>query len=178
MQGLACLTRSSASRTSTVSTTPAVSSYLPPAAMWEALGNPSPQTIVDVGAGTGLFACWFAEAAPDATVYAIDIEPAMVRWMLEHRHPSLCSRLQPLLGKESAIPLATGEAETGAILLLLNSAAGVCFPVFHCAGNPLAIPAPPSVRRARSTSTRTTSARFPNTSPRGWARRVSAAKNA
>jgi ubiquinone/menaquinone biosynthesis C-methylase UbiE len=91
--------------------------YLPPAAMWEALGNPSPQTIVDVGAGTGLFACWFAEAAPDATVYAIDIEPAMVRWMLEHRHPSLCSRLQPLLGKESAIPLATGEAD---LVVMIN----------------------------------------------------------
>ena len=73
--------------------------YLPPEIMWEALGNPSPRTIVDIGAGTGLFACQFAELASDAIVYAVDIEPAAVRWMLEHRPPALCARLRPLLGK-------------------------------------------------------------------------------
>ena len=89
----------------------------PPAVLWEALGNPTPQTIIDVGAGTGLFACQFAGLSPEATVYAIDIEPAMVRWMLEHRSPALCSRLQPLLGKESAVPLTTGEAD---LVVMMN----------------------------------------------------------
>lgn len=90
---------------------------LPPEVMWGALGNPSPRTIVDLGAGTGLFACRFAELAPESTVYAVDIEPAAVRWMLEHRHPSLCSRLLPLLGKENAVPLATGEAD---LVVMIN----------------------------------------------------------
>lgn len=84
---------------------------MPPTAMWEALGDPSPHTIVDIGAGTGLFACKFAELAPEATVYAVDIEPAAVRWMIEHRPESLCARLQPLLGREHAIPLVTGESD-------------------------------------------------------------------
>jgi len=96
---------------------PARFDYLPPEVMWDALGNPSPETIVDVGAGTGLFACRFAELSPNATVYAVDIEPTMVRWMLEHRHPSMCSRLQPLLGRENAIPLATGEAD---LVVMIN----------------------------------------------------------
>lgn len=91
--------------------------YLPPAVMWNALGNPSPRTIIDIGAGTGLFACRFAEFATDAIVYAVDIEPAAVRWMLEHRSPAMCSRLQPLLGRESAIPLATGEAD---LVVMIN----------------------------------------------------------
>ena len=90
---------------------------LPPEVMWRALGEPSPQTIVEVGAGTGLFSCRFAEMAPGADVYAVDIEPAMVRWMLEHRPLSLCARLHPLLGRESAVPLGTGEAD---IVLMIN----------------------------------------------------------
>ena len=85
--------------------------YLPPDVMWRALGDPEPRTIVDVGAGTGLFACHFADLAPEAIVYAVDIEPAAVRWMIEHRSEAMCSRLKPLLGRESAIPLPTGEAD-------------------------------------------------------------------
>lgn len=90
---------------------PARLEQTPPSVMWAALGNPSPRTIVDIGAGTGLFACSFAELAPDALIYAVDIEPEAVRWMLEHRAPSMCDRLRPLLGKETAVPLATGEAD-------------------------------------------------------------------
>ncbi len=96
---------------------PARLEYLPPTVMWGALGDPSPRTIIDVGAGTGLFACKFAELAPDALVYAVDIEPAAVRWMHEHRPESHCGRLRPLLGKESAIPLATGEAD---LVVMIN----------------------------------------------------------
>ena len=53
--------------------------HLPPEVMWSALGNPRPRTIVDIGAGTGLFSCCFADLAPDSVVYAVDIEPAAVR---------------------------------------------------------------------------------------------------
>jgi len=90
---------------------------LSPDAMWAALGNPSPRTIVDIGAGTGLFACRFAELAPGAEVYAVDIEPTMVRWMMEHRPQSICDRLHPLLARETAVPLGTGEAD---IVVMMN----------------------------------------------------------
>lgn len=91
---------------------------LPPDVMWQALGNPSPKTIVDVGAGTGLFACQFADRAPEAQVYAVDTEPTMVRWMLEHRPLHLCDRLHPLIGRESAIPLGSGEADLAVMINL------------------------------------------------------------
>jgi ubiquinone/menaquinone biosynthesis C-methylase UbiE len=91
---------------------------LPPEVMWRALGNPSPKMIVDVGAGTGLFACRFADLAPDAEVYAVDTEPTMVRWMLEHRPLHLCDRLHPLLGRETAIPVGSGEADVAVMINL------------------------------------------------------------
>jgi ubiquinone/menaquinone biosynthesis C-methylase UbiE len=91
---------------------------LPPEVMWRALGNPEPQTIVDIGAGTGLFSCRFAEMAPAAQVYAVDVQPAMVRWMMEHRPEYLCERLHPVLGQEAAVPLATGEADLAVMINL------------------------------------------------------------
>jgi ubiquinone/menaquinone biosynthesis C-methylase UbiE len=91
---------------------------LPPDVMWRALGEPNPLTIVDIGAGTGLFVCQFAELAPRAELYAIDIEPAMIRWMLEHRPLHLCDRLHPRLGRETAIPLGAGEADLAIMIAL------------------------------------------------------------
>jgi len=90
---------------------------LRPEVMWAALGEPNPRTIIDVGAGTGLFACRFAEMVPAAHVYAVDIEPAMVRWMMQHRPESLCARLHPLLGRETVVPLGTGEAD---LVVMIN----------------------------------------------------------
>jgi ubiquinone/menaquinone biosynthesis C-methylase UbiE len=90
---------------------------LPPEVMWRALGDPKPQTIVDIGAGTGLFSCRFAELASEAQVYAVDTEPAMVRWMLEHRPQYLCDRLHPMLGQETAVPLGAGEAD---LVVMIN----------------------------------------------------------
>ena len=91
---------------------------LPPEVMWRALGDPNPRTIIDIGAGTGLFSCRFAELAPSAEVYAVDIEPSMVRWMLEHRPMHLCERLHPLLGREAVVPLGTGEADLAVMINL------------------------------------------------------------
>lgn len=90
---------------------------LRPEVMWRVLGDPDPRTIVDIGAGTGLFSCRFAEMAPRADVYAVDIEPTMVRWMMEHKPESVCSRLHPLLGRETAVPLGTGEAD---LVVMIN----------------------------------------------------------
>jgi SAM-dependent methyltransferase len=91
---------------------------LPPEVMWRALGDPSPRVIVDIGAGTGLFSCRFADLAPTADIFAVDTEPTMVRWMMEHRPEYLCERLHPMLGRETAVPLATGEADLAVMINL------------------------------------------------------------
>jgi ubiquinone/menaquinone biosynthesis C-methylase UbiE len=91
--------------------------YLPPDVMWKALGEPAPGTIVDVGAGTGMFSTRFAEMAPHANVYAVDIEPTMVRWMMEHKPAAIAERLHPILARETAVPLGTGEAD---LVVMIN----------------------------------------------------------
>ena len=85
--------------------------YLDPEIMWAAAARPDAQTIVEIGAGTGMFAFRFAELAPQATIYAADVAPVMVRWMFQHRPAALSSRVHPLLAEETKIPLATGEAD-------------------------------------------------------------------
>ncbi len=91
---------------------------LDPRVMWEALACPSPATIVDIGAGTGLFASKFAEFAPEAVVYAVDIEPAMVDWMQENRAPRLGDRFKPMLGGEVSVPLSDGSADIVVMIAL------------------------------------------------------------
>ena len=85
--------------------------------IWNAAAVDDPASIGEIGAGTGLFSCRFAEYAPHAEVFAVDIEPAMVRWMLEHRPAALSGRLHPMLCAETSVPLPTGEAD---LLVMIN----------------------------------------------------------
>lgn len=85
---------------------------LPPDVFWEVLGAPAQaRTIVEIGAGTGLFAVQFAHRAPEAVVYAVDIEPVMVEWMTEHRPEVGEGRVVPLLGQETTVPLDSSAAD-------------------------------------------------------------------
>ena len=84
---------------------------LDPDVMWDALGSPSPRTIVDIGAGTGLFARRFARLAPEAVVFAADTEPRMLAWMAGHRDPEVDARLRPVLAEETAVPLPDGSTD-------------------------------------------------------------------
>jgi ubiquinone/menaquinone biosynthesis C-methylase UbiE len=84
---------------------------LDPAVLWAAAACVAPGVIVDVGAGTGLFARRFAALAPSATVFAVDTEPAMIRWMEEHADPDLADRVHPVLAQESLIPLPDALAD-------------------------------------------------------------------
>lgn len=84
---------------------------LVPEAMWDALGSPSPHVIVEIGAGTGLFAAKFAEMAPGSTVYAADIEPKMLDWMRAHRQEVGEGRVVVVPSEESSVPLDDGVAE-------------------------------------------------------------------
>ena len=85
---------------------PARLERIPPDALWAALGDPAAETIVEIGAGTGLYAEQFALVCPGAVVYAADIEPSMVDYMNTHR-----GSVVPLLVQETSVPLPDAEAD-------------------------------------------------------------------
>ncbi len=90
---------------------------LVPDAMWEALGEPEPNAIVEIGAGTGLFAAEFARRAPEAVVYAADTEQVMIDWMTENRTEVAAGRIVPVLSAESSVPL---EDEMADLVVMIN----------------------------------------------------------
>lgn len=101
---------------------------LRPAAMWAALGEPvDASTIVEIGAGTGLFSAKLAELAPEAHVYAADLEPAMLDWMERNRAEVAEGRITPVLAEEVRVPLADGIAD---LVVMIN--------VHHELANPTA----------------------------------------
>ncbi len=95
---------------------PARFEYLDPAVMWDALGRPDPGAIVEIGAGTGMFAERFAAMAPSATIYAADIEPEMIEWMNGHR-VSGAGHIVPVLAEETRVPLDDGVAD---VVIMIN----------------------------------------------------------
>lgn len=63
------------------------------------------RVMVEIGAGTGLFAEAFLYSIPESICYGLDISLAMLDWMSEHRVPRLNGRLEVGLMEESKIPL-------------------------------------------------------------------------
>ncbi|PKQ15396.1 MAG: hypothetical protein CVT67_09675 [Actinobacteria bacterium HGW-Actinobacteria-7] len=88
-----------------------------PEVMWRALEDPSPEVIIEIGAGTGLFSAKFAEMAPGATVYSADTEQVMLDWMREHRPEVAAGRMVPVLSQETTVPLPDGTAQ---LVVMLN----------------------------------------------------------
>jgi len=88
-----------------------------PDVMWEALGSPHPTRILEIGAGTGLFAEKFAQFAPQATVFAADTEIAMLDWMREHRPGVETGCLVPVLSDERTVPLGSATID---LVMMLN----------------------------------------------------------
>jgi ubiquinone/menaquinone biosynthesis C-methylase UbiE len=54
--------------------------------------------VADIGAGTGYFAVRLANMHPKATVYAVDLEPAMVRYLGERASREGLKNLKPVAG--------------------------------------------------------------------------------
>lgn len=89
-----------------------------PDVLWQAMGEPTHvTTIVEIGAGTGLYASEFLRRAPDAVLYASDVEAPMVEWMRENRPEVTAGRLVPLSSQEEHVPLEDSSAD---IVYMLN----------------------------------------------------------
>lgn len=89
---------------------------MPPKVMWQALGSPAAQVIVEIGAGTGLFAAALCALAPGATMYAVDTEQAMLDWMIRNRSEVADGRIVPVLSTEGSVPLDDGVADVVAMI--------------------------------------------------------------
>jgi len=55
-------------------------------------------SVADIGAGTGYFAARLANMLPQGTVYAVDIEPAMVKYLGERAQREKLANLKPVAG--------------------------------------------------------------------------------
>lgn len=90
---------------------------LPPDVFLPALGLPDgPSVIVEIGAGTGLFAEAFADLAPGSTVYVADIAEEAIEWMLANRRGVAEGRIVPVRSGETRVPL--GDALADAVYMI------------------------------------------------------------
>jgi FkbM family methyltransferase len=74
-----------------------------PHAVLQALALKPDAVVADVGAGTGYFAARLANMLPKATVYAVDLEPDMVKYLGERAKREGLANLKP-------VQAAAGEA--------------------------------------------------------------------
>ncbi|MDP1572082.1 MAG: methyltransferase domain-containing protein [Vicinamibacterales bacterium] len=65
---------------------PARDAWQMPARVIEALGLGAGGTVADIGAGTGYFTMRLAKAVPQGTVYAVDVEAAMLEFIQKRAH--------------------------------------------------------------------------------------------
>jgi SAM-dependent methyltransferase len=91
---------------------PARFETLPPEVFWRVLGlGDRSCALVEVGAGTGLFATAFAALAPDAVIYAADTSDQMLQWMAANRPEVASGRIVPVKATETRVPLEDGIAD-------------------------------------------------------------------
>jgi ubiquinone/menaquinone biosynthesis C-methylase UbiE len=76
----------------------------------------SPKTIIDLGAGTGLFSLRAAEIFPRAVVHALDISDIMISWIKKHRLPRF-SQIHPQTISGITLPF---EDNTADLLFMVN----------------------------------------------------------
>lgn len=85
--------------------------YLRPDLIWETVNLKNPRNVVDIGAGTGVFAVLFRKKMEDGAVYACDVSDIMVAWMRENLLPELKDSVIPVRMEESSVPLPDGRAD-------------------------------------------------------------------
>ena len=91
---------------------PARFESLPPDVFFPALGLPDgPSVIVEIGAGTGLFAEAFSTRAPQSAVYVTDIAEEALDWIRVNRPGVAEGRIIPVAAEETRVPLPDGLAD-------------------------------------------------------------------
>ena len=78
---------------------PARDAWQKPHEVISALALAPDAAVADIGAGTGYFAVRLAHMTPGGRVYAVDIEPDMVRHLRERAAKSGLANLEPVHGK-------------------------------------------------------------------------------
>lgn len=82
-----------------------------PDLLWGKLKLKSPKTLIDIGAGTGVFAVEFSKKMNNGMVYACDISDAMLVWMKDNLPHKLNGIVIPTKMEESFVPLPDGIAD-------------------------------------------------------------------
>ncbi|MEJ2683621.1 MAG: class I SAM-dependent methyltransferase [Candidatus Sulfobium sp.] len=85
--------------------------YLSPDLIWDTLDPGDPLTVVDIGAGTGVFAVLFRGKMKGGRVYACDVSDTMVAWMKDNLAGELKDSVIPMKMEESSVPLTDGIAD-------------------------------------------------------------------
>jgi len=75
---------------------PARDAWQKPHEVIEALGLAPDAVVADIGAGTGYFAARLARMLPKGTVYAVDLEPDMVKYLGERARREELANLVPV----------------------------------------------------------------------------------
>lgn len=86
---------------------------IPPEYILKRLEINNSTTIIDIGAGTGLFSRAFYDLIEDSTVYALDISEDMYEWMKSN----LPEGITPLIMGENDIPL---DSDFSDLAIMIN----------------------------------------------------------
>jgi ubiquinone/menaquinone biosynthesis C-methylase UbiE len=90
---------------------PARLEALPQAAVVDLLRLGGSETVVDYGAGTGIYTVAVAAAVPDGKVFAVEALPQLAELLREKITPQLEDRLCLCLTEDNVVPLDDGEAD-------------------------------------------------------------------
>lgn len=76
----------------------------------------NPETIIDMGAGTGFFSIPFSEIISDCKIYACDVSDTMISWMNENV-ANKYDNIYPTKMEDNTVPLNDGIAD---LLFMVN----------------------------------------------------------
>jgi ubiquinone/menaquinone biosynthesis C-methylase UbiE len=84
---------------------------LPPASVVGLLRLSGAETVVDYGAGTGVYTIPIAEAVPDGKVFAVEALPQLAQMLRDKITPDLQKRMCVTETEDNIVPLDDGEAD-------------------------------------------------------------------
>lgn len=90
---------------------PARLEALPPETVVSLLDLGGAETVVDYGAGTGIYTVAVAAAVPDGKVFAVEALPQLAELLREKITPQLAERLCVCETDDNVVPLDDGEAD-------------------------------------------------------------------